>query len=192
MKNLTYFILLFFIAFPFLLHGQTNYYVATDGDDSNAGTDINAPWLTIQHAIDNVAADAVINVRGGVYNEKINWASSGTAGMPIVLKNHGEEEATISGNGLTGQEAIIFMEDKSHLEIKNMVLENNYMQGARGIHVKGEGENITIEGCAIRNIGFTNDPAVDPRKCIADGGGAWHIDQWPDSHWLQRHIYQKQ
>src|SRR5580698_2671725 len=31
----------------------TNYYVATNGNDSNDGTTPNTPWLTLQHANDS-------------------------------------------------------------------------------------------------------------------------------------------
>jgi len=39
--------------------------VSTSGDDSSAGT-IAAPWRTIQHAANTVAAGATVYVFGGV------------------------------------------------------------------------------------------------------------------------------
>ncbi|GIP21628.1 hypothetical protein J22TS3_19030 [Paenibacillus sp. J22TS3] len=43
---------------------STDYYVATNGNDSNAGTS-SAPWKTLQHAADTVPAGSTVHVRGG-------------------------------------------------------------------------------------------------------------------------------
>ncbi len=40
------------------------FYVATNGNDTNAGTS-DDPWRTIQHAADVAAPGSLINVRGG-------------------------------------------------------------------------------------------------------------------------------
>ena len=44
-------------------------YVATDGNDSNAGTSIGAPLRTLQRAFDLADAGTHIYLRGGVYNQ---------------------------------------------------------------------------------------------------------------------------
>jgi parallel beta-helix repeat protein len=48
----------------------TDYYVRTDGDDSNTGlaNDAANAWLTIQHAVDNVSSGDTINVAAGMYD----------------------------------------------------------------------------------------------------------------------------
>jgi parallel beta-helix repeat protein len=51
---------------------ETNYYVATNGSDSNSGTSQGAPWATLQHANDmlpagGAAAGSCINVAPGTY-----------------------------------------------------------------------------------------------------------------------------
>src|SRR5271154_5111695 len=63
------------------------YYVSTGGSDSNAGT-IGSPWLTIQHAANSVSAGATVYVFGGVYNESVNFPSSGTASAPITFQSY--------------------------------------------------------------------------------------------------------
>jgi hypothetical protein len=65
------------------LAGQTGatYYVSTSGNDSNVGT-IGAPWLTIQHAASTAKAGATVYVFEGVYNESVNFPSSGTESAP--------------------------------------------------------------------------------------------------------------
>jgi hypothetical protein len=44
-----------------VLTGNTNYYVATTGNDSNPGT-IGSPWLTLQHAMDFISS--MIDIAG--------------------------------------------------------------------------------------------------------------------------------
>ena len=69
------------LFFMVALFGQTmfgaDYYVATTGSDSNAGT-LASPFATIQHAIDIIAAGDYIYVRGGTYtySVEVNIAST--------------------------------------------------------------------------------------------------------------------
>ncbi len=58
------------------------YYVATTGNDSNAGTAA-APWRTIQHAANVVSPGDVIQVAAGTYSETILSQRSGTAAARI-------------------------------------------------------------------------------------------------------------
>ena len=45
-------------------------YVATTGSDANAGT-INSPFLTIQHAVNQLQPGETLNIRGGSYHEEV-------------------------------------------------------------------------------------------------------------------------
>ncbi|MDP6190920.1 MAG: DUF1565 domain-containing protein [Gammaproteobacteria bacterium] len=45
-----------------------NFYVATNGDDTNPGT-IEAPFKTIQHAVSAVRPGDIVNIRAGTYRE---------------------------------------------------------------------------------------------------------------------------
>lgn len=154
---------IFFSLFStLLLTAQTNYYVSTTGSNSNSGLSLNAPWLTIQHALDNVSTGGIINVLEGNYNEKLAWKVSGTASNPTTLQNYNGHLVTILGTGITSDTDIISIDSKSHLVIKGLTLENNYMSDANGIYVRGTGENITIEDCIVKNIGFTNNVNTVP------------------------------
>ena len=77
MKFLSLILLLVCVSGAF---GQSNssFYVSKTGDDSNPGTQT-APWRTIQHAADTVRAGSTVNVRGGIYEERINIKESGNA-----------------------------------------------------------------------------------------------------------------
>lgn len=53
---------------------MTTYYVSPDGNNANDGS-ASSPWLTIQHAVDTVAAYDRVIVAAGVYNEQVRITS---------------------------------------------------------------------------------------------------------------------
>lgn len=65
----------------------SNYYVAPTGSDSNPGTPA-APWLTLQHAANQVQAGDYVDVQAGNYTGfVVGWDSpkAGTASQPITF-----------------------------------------------------------------------------------------------------------
>ncbi|MDB6016307.1 MAG: Polysaccharide lyase, family, partial [Pedosphaera sp.] len=60
---------------------QTQFYVATNGVDTNAGT-LAQPFLTISKAASVMVAGDTCFIRGGTYRETVTPASSGSAGAP--------------------------------------------------------------------------------------------------------------
>ncbi len=73
------------------------YYVSNDGDDANLGT-IDAPFETIQHAITKVAAGDVVNIRGGIYREKLLLEDiHGTADNRFTFKGYQGEDVLFTG-----------------------------------------------------------------------------------------------
>ncbi|WP_413359577.1 SUMF1/EgtB/PvdO family nonheme iron enzyme [Prochlorococcus sp. MIT 1201] len=78
-------------------HSSYEYYVANDGNDANLGT-IDAPFATIQHAINQVAAGDVVHIRGGIYREKLLLEDiHGTADNRITFKGYEGEDVLITG-----------------------------------------------------------------------------------------------
>lgn len=74
-----------------------DFYVALGGSDAQAGT-IDAPFATIQHALEQAKPGNVVALREGVYRQAVKLtAKSGTEGQPITLTAHGAEKAIISG-----------------------------------------------------------------------------------------------
>ena len=90
-----------------VLQTSNIYYVATNGKDTNAGTET-APWLTVRKALATIKAGDTLIVRGGQYDAiTAGWylANSGTASQPITITNYPGEQvlfkapaATVSGN----------------------------------------------------------------------------------------------
>ncbi|MFL0770948.1 MAG: DUF1565 domain-containing protein, partial [Prochlorococcus sp.] len=74
-----------------------NYYVATNGDDTNQGT-LEAPFKTIQHAVSLVEPGDVVNIRGGTYREKLLLEDiHGTEDHRIIFRSYNGEEVIVSG-----------------------------------------------------------------------------------------------
>lgn len=79
----------------------TTLVVATNGDDSAAGT-LAQPLRTIQRAVDLADPGDVIAVRGGTYalTDNITITASGTASQPITLGAYQGEHVVVDGEQL--------------------------------------------------------------------------------------------
>lgn len=144
-------------------------FVAPSGNNANPGT-ILLPYLTIQYALNQVMPGDTLFIRAGIYYEKITCTVVGTATQKIKVTNYPGEEVTVNGNSLPG-EAILLLNNCYYLTIDGIAFENNYMPGAKGIHVKEEGDNIIINNCKVRNAGWTNDFNADPYSINPPGEG---------------------
>lgn len=80
---------------PVLAAGK-EYFVATNGNDSNAGT-LAAPFRTIQKCANVAQAGDTCTIRAGTYREVVTPARSGSAGSPITFRAYAGEAVTISG-----------------------------------------------------------------------------------------------
>ncbi len=142
--------LLLIILTPFALlknttvvHSQTvgnQYYVATNGNDSNAGT-LAQPWRTITHAANVLLPGDTVFIRNGSYSEQLTPLNSGTAIAPITYSSYPGETPIIAGgntiyrnieaigrhyivfDGLTVQEPVsswAYVENSDHITFQNM------------------------------------------------------------------------
>lgn len=91
-----------FAASAFLCLGSylnaADYYVATDGSDSNAGT-LLAPFATIQHAATVLSPGDTCYIRGGSYYQNtVIDGLHGTSSLPITFTNYSNETVTFDGS----------------------------------------------------------------------------------------------
>ncbi|MFL6601351.1 MAG: choice-of-anchor Q domain-containing protein [Steroidobacteraceae bacterium] len=102
------------------------FYVATTGNDANPGSSA-APWKTIQHAANTVAAGATVDIRGGKYNESvtINVSGSASAGY-ITFQSFPGETAIVDGTGLkvSGETGLINIIDQSYIKVVGLEVRN--------------------------------------------------------------------
>jgi hypothetical protein len=145
--------------------GQSNssFYVSKTGNDSNPGTQA-APWLTIQHAADTVRAGSTVNVRGGIYEERVTIKTSGNATDGyITFRSYSGEIAILDAEHLTpdGRSAILTIHNKSYVRIEGFEI-RNYRTADRqltplGISVMGAGSHIELLKNNVHHIEQTFD-----------------------------------
>ncbi|SPE52387.1 putative Alpha-1,3-galactosidase A [Verrucomicrobia bacterium] len=73
----------------------TTYYVATNGLDTYAGTNLAAPYKSIQRAAVRMVAGDCCFIRAGVYHQTLAPSHSGTAGGPITFSAYSNEVVTL-------------------------------------------------------------------------------------------------
>ena len=135
----------------------STYYVATNGNNANAGTSA-SPWKTIQYAADHVRAGDTVYIRGGAYKESVNISVSGSAGNFITFQSAPGETAVVDGTGLTvqGQRGLININDKSYIRIVGLEIAKYSTSSTAnipvGIWITGAGSYIQILNNHIHDI----------------------------------------
>jgi Secretion system C-terminal sorting domain/Right handed beta helix region len=140
------------LLFPLFTFGQNNYYVSPSGNNTNIGS-LASPWKTIQYGLNQLAANDILNVLTGTYNEKIVIPRNS-----VTLKNHTGNTPIIDGMGIIAQNAIIDISNKSNITIDGFEIKNSIQNDAQGILVEGTGTNINIKNCKIHDIHFSSNP----------------------------------
>ena len=176
------------------------YYVATDGSDSNPGTE-DQPWETIQHAAGRLQAGEGVLIRGGTYTVTVS-ISPKYSGNPnngyITFKAYpGKDEppVVLQGDGSTydgiflGGDSYIIIEGLTirgfyqgiacqapghHIIIRNNIVEYNLKSGISSAgHVEGTKnacDYLTIEGNVVHHNGYYEDGA--PATGPGEGTGS--------------------
>ena len=81
---------------------QIDYYVATNGDDSNPGT-LAEPFATIQKAAFLIQPGRTVYIRGGTYREQVCLMRSGEPNAPITFTAYNGENVMVTATDqLTG------------------------------------------------------------------------------------------
>ena len=127
------------------------YYVATNGNNSNPGTQ-SLPWRNIDYAVDHVSAGGTIQVRGGTYNERVTIGVSGTAGNYITLQSYSGEQAKLDGAGL-GNGTMLYGINISFFKVIGLEIQNHT---GGGIAFRGDGSNIEIRNNLIHDQTFSS------------------------------------
>jgi hypothetical protein len=155
------------IPSAFAFYGRTDsanvFYVSITGSDSSDGS-FNAPWRTVQHALDMLQPGQTVFVRAGTYNEFIEFQRSGNAGAPIVLSGYPGETAVLDGTGLNWRYGVN-LQSFDNLVVENLNIRDYIRDGERGFGIVGWGDtdNIVLRNLSISLVGT-------PIKIAADGG----------------------
>jgi len=153
----------------------TIYYVATNGNDSNPGTQ-GAPFATLQHAAKIATAGDTVLVRGGVYNQKLTLTTSGTASAPITFASFAGETAILDGTGLSipdGEYGMITINSAAYVIVEGFEIRNYTTASVNdvpiGIYVEGAGNFIQIINNRIHDI--TTTAKTNPAQCGSNAFG---------------------
>jgi hypothetical protein len=155
-----------------------NFFVAPDGSDSNPGT-LSAPWLTIQHAMNSATPGSTVNIRGGIYHERLSLNVSGTAGNYITFQPYGFSVPASGCGGYTGTPCggeqvvldygylgtvtdtvpLLQISGKSYVRIQGLTFQNFTCNGAMQQGVRIDSDSSYIEFNQNR---FLNDKNIYP------------------------------
>ena len=142
-------LLLFLISFSSL---AANYYVATTGNNSNAGGST-TPWATLQYAASRVVAGDTVTVSNGTYSP-FYITQSGTAQNRITFVSPNKLGAIINGNVVNdGRSAGIHVTGNNiTIDGFDVVASGSPATGAgeRGIRASGSSGNF-LENVILRN-----------------------------------------
>ena len=115
------------IAVSFLFASTASaatFFVSTSGNDAAAGS-IEAPFRTLNKASQVVRAGDVVNVRAGVYTERVTIKSKGTAAAPIVFRAMAGEAAVIDGTATAANEDLVSLIDTEHVDFSGFEVRNS-------------------------------------------------------------------
>lgn len=133
----------------------TTYYVATYGNNANAGTGIstNQAWLTISKATGNVVAGDTVYVRGGIYNTTVGISTSGTASKRISLLAYSNEVPVVNA----GTGGTVFWVGGDYITLSGFVATGGTNNGVDFRGDYGIVENMTITNIQESGIYFVGD-----------------------------------
>jgi hypothetical protein len=154
-------------AVPAAAANTTTVYVASNGDDANAGT-LAQPWRTIGHAAAVAGPGTTVYVRGGVYAERVSMSRSGSAtGGEIRFAAYPGETPVLDGSTLTpaanDTSGLFQLTDVSYVTVSGFELRNFSSASASaipaGISVVGAGEHIQLLNNHVHDIRTTVNSA---------------------------------
>lgn len=155
------------------LHAAT-FHVATNGNDAAAGTS-DAPFATVQFAVNKAAPGDTILVHGGTFKHDatIQLTNSGTSAAPIKLW------------AAPGEKPVLCWEGWWPADEKVRALSRGIFLGGNSWHIKGleichapdngikvEGSHNIIEACALHHNGDSGVQIGLAKKSTNDGSKA--------------------
>ncbi len=128
----------------------SSFYVSATGNDANPGTQ-GAPWRTVEHAAETARAGSTVNVRGGVYEERVSIGASGNASDGyITFRSYPGETAILDATHLIpdGRSGLLTIHNQSYVRIEGFEIRNYRTAEHRltplGISVTGSGTHIEL------------------------------------------------
>ncbi|MFN7997587.1 MAG: right-handed parallel beta-helix repeat-containing protein [Bryobacteraceae bacterium] len=155
-------IVLLILAAP--LAAATYYVDSVQGNDSNPGTSLRAPWKSLEKVNSQSfrPGDRIQFKRGSEWKGQLAPKSSGAQGAPIVFESYGKGSwPRINGAGEV--EDAIRLYNVERVEIRNLEVTNSGTSPAvrRGVHIFADNfgvvHDIVISGLYIHDVNGTNE-----------------------------------
>lgn len=140
------YILLLALVLSIKLAAATTWFVSTTGSDSNSGTSTDAPFLTLDQAVESYKSGDTILMRGGTYNHSvtIKLTVSGSEGKECYLMAYPGEVPVLDFSGTAfGKRGIEI--SGSYWVLKGLHIT---LAGDNGLMLKTGGFNL-IENCSF-------------------------------------------
>lgn len=132
------------------------YYVATWGSDSNSGSS-SAPWATLQHAVDTIAAGDTIYVKAGTYVGCRIELSGTSSAVKTLSAEPGAAVIVNSPGPLQRHNSIIEVESFTYGTVRYWTingLEVSNSPDHYGVDMRNA-EYITVQNCYSHHNGLT-------------------------------------
>lgn len=162
------------IYLPIIIN-EPGYYVSSDGSDSNPGS-FRQPWKTIAKAAQMLAPGDRLTIRGGTYNEIVNFQNSGTATQRIKITAYPGETPVIDGGFVNPEPGGFLLSIRgsyitvSGVEVRNSayggvyvygnedVVDNVYVHHTNSVGILiSHGQNSTVENSRVWRAAFSNE-----------------------------------
>jgi uncharacterized protein DUF1565 len=153
-------VLLCLAALPAAASADTGrtFFVATTGSDSAPGTKAK-PWRTIQKAANSVPAGSTVEIRGGVYRERVVVHVSGAPGAWITFRNYAGEHVRLDGTGLgpyDGIAGLVAIDSRSYIAVDGIEIAHFHDLAdtfvPAGVFVTGTAHHIALRHLDVHDI----------------------------------------
>ncbi len=169
------------------------FYVSTTGDDAAPGT-IDAPWRTIQKALESATPGSTVNIRGGTYSELLVARVSGTEGNPITFQPYGFAGSRScgghTGNACPGEPVVLdysafgtltsptpalLVSGRAYLVFQGLVLQNYTVDGPMhvGIQIDGWSHDISFRWLRVESFRNVHAAGMDGTTMLAVARAGW-------------------
>jgi Right handed beta helix region len=138
--------------------GGHAFFVATTGSDANPGTKAR-PWRTIQTAANTVPAGSTVEIRGGVYHERVVVGVSGAPGAWITFRNYDGEHVRLDGTGLgpyDGIAGLVAIDSRAYIALDGLEIAHFHDLADQfvpaGVFVTGTAHHIALRNLDVHDI----------------------------------------
>jgi hypothetical protein len=149
------------------------YYVTTNGNDNNTGTE-ESPWLTITKATNTLVAGDTVLIKEGTYNENVLIKNSGSPGKIITFTAYPGDSVTIDGKGLSVDmyDGLVQIPGSSYVKLSGLRVINSGFTGimvGRDYETNALPSNIILEKNYISNTAASAIFVENGKNIIIDG-----------------------